>query len=72
MKRYFTITAHDGTEIYFQVYNRTPRRNQYERGMIYGLAVLDKRTEEYFPTGRTYSTIKAAKADAKNDYFVWM
>jgi hypothetical protein len=72
MKRDFIITAHDGTEIFFRVFNRTPRRNQYERGMIYGLEVQDKRTGEYYPTGRTYSTIKAAREDARKDYFVWL
>lgn len=72
MKRLFTVTANDGTEIYFEVFNRTPRRNEWEKDLKYGLAVLNKYTGEYYPTGRNYSTIREAKEDAKKDYFVWL
>ena len=72
MKRDFTVTANDGTEIFFHIGNRTPRRNQWERDLIYSLFVMDKSNGVYYPTGRNYSTIKEAKEDARKNYFIWL
>jgi len=72
MKRDFIITANDGTEIFFRIGNRTPRRNEYERGLKYHLYVMDKKDFIFYPTGRYYSTIKEAKEDARKNYFIWL
>lgn len=72
MKRKFTVKAKTSdTYIFFEVYNRTPRRNEYERGQVYGLAVGNA-AGEYRPTGHTFSTIRAAKEYATKNYFIWL
>lgn len=61
MKRTETIKG-----IFFEIGNRTPRRNEYERGQKYFLIV------DGIPTGHTFQTIKAAREFYRKNYYIWL
>lgn len=52
--------------ILFHIGNRTPRRNEYERGQKYALFVNG------IPSGHTFHTIKAAREYIEQNYFLYL
>ena len=51
--------------INFEVVNRMPRKNQFERGQKYGLFV------DNIPTSATFSTIKSALKWVNENWFIY-
>ena len=56
----------------FYLGNRTPRNNEYERGMKYFLLVGETNAIELKATGWHFSSIKQAKDWVKENYFIFL
>ena len=56
----------------FYLGSRTPRNNEYERGMKYFLLVGEPNAVELQVTGWHFSSIKQAKDWVKENYFIFL
>ena len=63
MKRIYKIN-----NVIFEIGNRTPRRNEFERGQKYRIYA------DGIPTGYTFATVKEAKSFifSKDNYYIYM